>query len=125
MKRNEEHNAQAALFQWAFLECRRMPELALLFAVPNGGNRNARTGAMMKREGVRKGIPDIFLLCPRGKYHGMVLEMKSSTGSVKPEQKWWHQRFAEQGYHVTVCYSFEQAREEIENYLAQPKAKLC
>ena len=32
----------------------------VLFAVPNGGNRSAITGAILKAEGVMPGVADLF-----------------------------------------------------------------
>lgn len=72
-----EHNEQVALMKWWSLACNRycIAE-SLLFAIPNGGNRDVVTGALMKAEGVRAGVPDLFLSVPRGAYHGLFIEMK-------------------------------------------------
>ena len=53
--KTDEHREQAALFEWARYAGGRYPELALLFAVPNGGRRDAVTGARLKSEGVKAG----------------------------------------------------------------------
>ena len=63
-RRNEEHRIQAALFEWAKYASAKHPGLKLMFAIPNGGARDAVTGAMLKREGVKPGVPDIFLPMP-------------------------------------------------------------
>ena len=42
-----EHAEQAALVGWARLHEHRLPGLALLFAIPNGGRRDAVTGARL------------------------------------------------------------------------------
>ena len=55
-----EHSQQAALFCWAAQHVGSIPELALLFAIPNGGKRDKITGARMRAEGVKPGVPDIF-----------------------------------------------------------------
>lgn len=117
MRQSPEHNSQVALFHWAFLERRKYPELELMFAVPNGGQRNKIVAAKLKAEGVKAGVPDIMLPVARGKYHGMALEMKAAKGRISDEQKYWHERLAVQGYYVAVCYSFDAARIELENYL--------
>ena len=42
------------------------PKLArMLFAVPNGGKRDAKTGARMKYEGAVRGVADLILLIPK------------------------------------------------------------
>ncbi len=59
-----------------------MPSLSLMHAIPNGGARgndsqtNKIRGAMLKAEGVKKGVPDIFLPVPLNGYHGLYIEMK-------------------------------------------------
>jgi hypothetical protein len=58
MKRNnEEHLIQCGIIDWYDL---RYGD-GMLIAIPNGGARDARTGAMLKREGVRPGVWDLFL----------------------------------------------------------------
>lgn len=42
------------------------PKLArMLFAVPNGGKRDTKTGARMKYEGAVRGVADLILLIPK------------------------------------------------------------
>ena len=53
-----EHDEQVLIFKWARLSEGRWPELALLFAIPNGGHRHKAVAAKLKAEGVRAGVPD-------------------------------------------------------------------
>lgn len=48
----------------------------MLFAVPNGGKRDARTGAQMKYEGVLRGVADLILLVPKKGFASLCIEMK-------------------------------------------------
>lgn len=119
-----EHDEQATLFTWAKLE-RRFPELDLLFAIPNGGHRNMLVAKKMKAEGVRPGVPDMFLPVARGGYHGLFLEMKTEAnrpkrggkGGLSDLQLDWIERLKTQGYAVRVCYGFEEARNALIQYL--------
>ena len=54
-----EHAHQVALFDWANLHLGRMPELAAMYAIPNGGARSKATAGKLKAEGVKAGVPDI------------------------------------------------------------------
>lgn len=112
-----EHDEQAALIQWAFYKSGSISELALLFAIPNGGWRSPRTGARLKAEGVQPGVPDLCLPVARGPYHGLFIEMKTLKGKLSPEQKVWHAALREQGYRVEVCYGWEPATHTILIYL--------
>lgn len=51
----------------------------ILFAIPNGGARDAFTASILKMEGVLAGIPDLFWARPIGKYHGFFIETKVET----------------------------------------------
>ena len=112
-----EHAHQAALFMWAAYMTPRYPELALMFAIPNGGQRNAATGANLKAEGVKRGVPDLMLPVARRGWHGLFIEMKrpaskgKKAGSLSPEQRdFWHPRLTAEGYCVQTYWRFDDAR---------------
>jgi len=48
------------------------------------------TAQKLKKEGVKRGIPDIFLPCARGGSHGLFIEMKARDGKVSEEQAGVH-----------------------------------
>lgn len=120
-----EHQEQSRLMTWAAIKCREMPELALLFAVPNGGLRNLRVAAKMKAEGLKAGVPDLVLPVARGGYHALFIEMKTvnnrpkngGKGGVTQIQEWWHEKLIEQKNKVAVCYGSDEAIATIEQYL--------
>ena len=102
-----EHQEQVALFEWAELQKCTMPELGLLFAIPNGGQRDAKTGAKMKREGVKRGVPDICLPVARGGFNGMFLEMKFGKNRLTKTQDEWITNLFDAGYFVAVAYGLK------------------
>ena len=125
--RTTEHDIQSALFTWAQLQIAQHPELGLMFAIPNGGKREKRqdkkgrwfspTAQKLKKEGVKPGIPDIFLPCARGGSYGLFIEMKAPDGKVSLEQTGIHKLLREEGYAVIVCFSLESAITLITWYL--------
>ncbi len=115
--RSEEHRIQVALFKWAKYASARHSGLKLLFAVPNGGARDAVTGAMLKAEGVRPGVPDMFLPLPVGDYHGLFIELKTARGRPTPEQREWLMRLRHRGYAAVLCRGLDAAIETITRYL--------
>jgi hypothetical protein len=115
-----EHTDQVALFQWAGYNTANYPELELLFAVPNGTRTSIAVAAKMKAEGVKKGVPDIFLPCARGEFNGLFIEMKSLTNYPGPEQRKWIDALMKQNYYATVCHGWEQAVAVLTNYLNLP-----
>lgn len=126
---NSESKEQQALFAWWQYTHHSLglPE-TVLFAVPNGGRRDAVTGARLKAEGVRAGIPDICLAVARGGYHGLFLELKrpetpgSRKGQVSASQKVVQEALREQGYQCAVCYGARDAVSAICAYLTGGKA---
>lgn len=110
-----EHQEQVAFFQWWAVWSRGLPYLA--YAVPNGGARNAVTGAILKREGVMRGIPDIFIDWPRCGYHGLRIELKRRKGGVvSGEQREVIRRMEEVGYKVVVAKGWQEAAQAVESY---------
>lgn len=116
--RADEHREQVRLFAWARREEEGRPELGLLFAVPNGGRRDAVTGARLRDEGVRRGVPDVWLPVAREQWHGLVIELKASKGRATREQVEWLRRLGQEGYLALLCVGAEEAQSVIEQYLA-------
>jgi VRR-NUC domain. len=120
-----EHQEQKALFRLFKLHERRYPELALAHAIPNGGHRHAAVAAKLKAEGVRAGVPDIFIPAPRGNSHGLYVELKTKGGRVSDAQRKMMAALAGQGYACLVCYGWEPAWEEIKAYLEIADVLVC
>jgi len=120
-----EAQEQADLMQWlAYAEIRH-PELRLCHAIPNGGSRNPIEARHLKEQGVKPGIPDLFLPCARGGFHGLYIEMKRRQGGrVSIEQKKMIIALREQGFRVEVCEGWEAARDVIKEYMEGENGKL-
>lgn len=141
-KSGTEHAHQRALFAWAALNVGNDPRLALMFAIPNGGARDKITAGKLKAEGVKAGVPDIFLPVPGVRwvppdigvpiYHGLFIELKKPAvklkrgpngpgpwdhGGVSDEQKAHLDALTAQGYKCVVCYSWYEAANQIKLYL--------
>lgn len=109
---------QARIFEWAFWERGAMPELDMLFAVPNGGYRNKATAGRMKATGTKPGVPDMCLPVPVGKYHGLYIELKRQKGgTVSAAQKMWILKLNQQGYLARVCHGADEAINLIKAYM--------
>jgi hypothetical protein len=118
MSKISEHQEQVCLFQWAEINKEKYPELEWMFAIPNGGSRNKREGALLKAEGVKAGVSDIFLPVPRCGFHGLFLEMKKEHKGITSELQIDFQRFAlSQGYLAVVCHGAPKAKIVLDIYL--------
>lgn len=128
-KGSPEHDEQVKVFEWAEIMSSKIPELKLLMAIPNGASYGGGGGRWniakrMKEEGVRSGVPDIFLpvVKERGMHSpdvesGLWIEMKVGKNKPSEQQMWWLRELELQGYRAMVCYSAEDAIAEIEDYL--------
>lgn len=113
-----ESNEQQTLFAWARAMSGRYPELAMLYHIPNEGKRSVRTGARLKAEGLRAGVPDICLPVPRNGHHGLYIELKRRRNSrVTQEQMQWIGDLTAQGYVAAVCRGCDEAISLIRRYL--------
>lgn len=115
-----EHRAQVAVVTWATLARAEFPELALLFAIPNGGHRNVIVAKKLKAEGVKAGVPDLFLPVARGGYHGLFIEMKAGKNRPSQEQLELMNRLVLESYRCAVCYSSADAESILRHYLRLP-----
>lgn len=114
-----ESNEQQTLFEWARRQQGRWPELALLYHIPNEGKRSQRTGARLKAEGLKTGVPDICLPVARGGHHGLYIELKRRRNSrVTKEQLDWIAELVAQGYVAAVCRGCDEAISLITGYLS-------
>lgn len=114
-----EHSEQVALVEWWSMYARwKSLPASLLMAIPNGGARNAITGAMLKAEGVRAGVPDLFLAFPAGGLHGLFIEMKRARGgATSTAQKIVGELLSRAGYGVAVCHGWQDARDTVIRYM--------
>jgi len=108
-----ESKLQIAMVKWFRLQHPNH----LLFSIPNGGKRNYITAAIMKAEGTLSGVADLFLARGNGLYHGLFIEVKTTTGRQQPSQKEFEYLVSARGYKYVIVRTFDEFKEECENYL--------
>lgn len=152
-KSGTEHGEQAALFCWLQIAALHgwekacdertyvergfasegptvaIPELTWVFAVPNGGSRGSdkksamMVGAMMKAEGVKRGVSDLFVPIPRHGLSGLFIEMKRADGGTESkEQKAFGAAMQGFGFGYMVCHGWIEAANAIMAWMGAPKA---
>jgi hypothetical protein len=130
--RHEEDDHQKAIFLWAkqvrlnVLQHRGKQGSKLsdyLYAIPNGGKRNAREAVRLKAQGLMAGVPDMHLPIPASNYHSLYIELKRPVKKGRPKpvlsdlQKQVISRFIASGNACVVCYGFDEAKAAITKYL--------
>lgn len=141
-KPGTEHAHQCALFA-AIAIAHPLPPtgaehpLHWLFAIHNARDgSNAVAGAKAKAEGVKRGVPDLFLPQPmttdpetrnlfeRMSYHGCYIELKRpehathKNGNCSDDQLKWIRQLRRSGYYVNVAFGWHEALTQLQEYLA-------
>jgi hypothetical protein len=114
--KHEESSLQIECVEWF----KREYPNHVIFSQPNGGARNAITGAILKREGTMRGVPDLQVLFANNGYNGLFIEMKTKKGTQSEFQKefeWYCKKF---GYKYVICRTKIDFIKEIRMYLFQP-----
>lgn len=91
-----------------------------MYHIPNEGKRSAAMGARLKAEGLKAGVPDVCLPTAHGGYIGLYIEMKVKPNKPTEHQKQWLRDLRKAGHFTAVCYSWEEAKELIEEYIRLP-----
>jgi hypothetical protein len=113
-KSEQESTLQTQTAQW--LSMQYPPEKYLYFHPPNGGKRDAITGAILKRQGVRRGVSDWIFLEPRNGASGLIVELKTETGSMTAEQKEFLKMALQRGYVYAICRTLDNFIEIVNLY---------
>ena len=71
-----------------------------VIAIPNGGTRNFKEAAKLKREGVQAGVPDLCILAKNGAVFW--IELKTSAGRLQATQKAFHQFLSDIDHEVVT-----------------------
>lgn len=128
-RKHEEDDHQTALFDWLL---KQYPEeYNIIFAIPNGGKRDIREAARLKRQGVKAGVPDIFVpiskiylvecddnsLTPQQKIiPGLFIELKVRGRKETKLQVQMREHLVARGYAVAVCNGWEEAARYLKSY---------
>ena len=112
-----EHYHQAAVFEWAAMLRNRYPILGNLFSIPNSGKRSVGAAMFYKAEGLKSGVPDMFLAAARNGKNGLFIELKTKTGKLSGNQYEWMIHLQNAGYKVELCRGADEAIKTISEYL--------
>lgn len=117
-RKRDEQNLQIMVIQYL-----RVRYATALFTIsPQGMKLPMMVAVNLKRMGYRRGTPDIMIFSPRGKYHGLFIELKKDV-KQKPtkEQMDFILEARKIDYYACVCGDFISARETIDNYMRGAK----
>lgn len=117
---SDEDEEQKAVINWCQYNLGRWPELEYIFHVPNGEKREPWVGRKLELMGVKRGVPDLMLLVPRGGFHGLLLEMKridKNMSDLSKDQRRFLAFENVQGFATCVGFGSEDAIKKITAYM--------
>lgn len=101
-----EHAVQKAFFHYVRNRQANNPLYNLIMATPNQSDADgAAWSAQRKREGMAPGFPDISVLIPKHRFHGLFVELKLPEGRLKNTQKQWLQQLNQQNYLAVALFT--------------------
>lgn len=107
-----EHQIQSLLVK---LISEQYPDL-LYCATVGGARMSINQARMIKRQGYRKGVPDLIFYEPRSGFHGLCMEIKKKKGQPSPHQRAWIADLEQRGYQALICKGLDQCIEAFETY---------
>ena len=70
-----------------------------------------------KKSGYKRGFPDLFIYEPKGKWHGLAIELKVGYNRATKEQLYWRDELNKRGYISEICYTLDETISIIETYM--------
>lgn len=125
-----EGQEQAVLMRWLLGEKMRGEPVGQLYDaiyhVPNGGQRNKKTAADLKKQGVKSGVSDLVIMDARGGWHGLYMEFKASpphTAPLADSQHDWLALAEERGFCAVLAVGLEEAKAVLRAYASLPPSR--
>lgn len=108
--RHTESKIQQSVVEWFRYQYPKY----IIAAIPNGGYRNAREAAIMRKEGVLAGFSDLIIIA---EHNVLFMEMKTDGGKQSEAQKVFQNKVCKLGHEYVVSFSLESAILNIERWL--------
>ena len=92
----------------------------LYFHVVNESMMSVQGRVKAKRKGLKKGVSDIIILLKRGKFSGLIIELKrkdSTKNKASKEQLEFLDEVDEQDFYCAICYGLDEAKKCVQEYL--------
>lgn len=109
-----EHFIQVRLFH--YVETNYPEYYDDMYANPMGGYRPTQIGWEMTAEGAKTGQPDINVDCPKGRYFGLRLEVKSRIGTPSDKQLAKLERLNKRGYLAVLGWGYDECKKILDEY---------
>ena len=112
MQKQSEHEIQVACVNWF----RYQYPKAIIYAIPNGSQRNIIVASKLKAEGVLAGVPDLHIPISNGSYNGLYIELKAGKNKPTDNQITIMEKLQNEGNKCVVCWSLDEFMQEVKDY---------
>jgi hypothetical protein len=113
MNNQPEYHLQCQVVSWIELQHPKVVFCATL----GGVHQTILQGNRLKKQGYRKGIPDLLIFDQNLMHVGLALEFKAGKNKPSEHQKEWHIKLNERGWQVHTVWDFDSAVKIINHYL--------
>lgn len=83
--------------------------------IGNGEKRSARTGGLLKRLGLRPGLPDYLFIGPRGDHRWLELKRRG-RGRISETQLEFAELCRQRDIKHAICFSFDEAESVLRDW---------
>jgi hypothetical protein len=109
------------------LDCLRhhYPDVAAcVIHIANQRKTSALYGSLLKRMGVKKGVPDLLFPKPQKSFHGLWIEVKTEKGRLSIEQARFIDEASHDGYFACVCFGAQDVVDTVCGYFGLPRVEV-
>ena len=85
--------------------------------VANERKTSFQAGARLKAKGVKSGVPDCLIFEPNKEFNGLAIELKVKPNKTTENQNKWLNKLYDNHWECRVAYTFDEAKEIIDEYL--------
>lgn len=108
-----EYQVQKTIVQW--LQAHNIVHMS----IPNEAANNPIKGKHLKATGLHKGASDLFIAHACHNFHGMFLEVKTTTGVLRPEQMNFFRLVEKNNYFTSACWTIDEGLSILKWYLGK------
>lgn len=120
---HKEDDELMKFFDWVSWQQNSDPRLAAIYHVPNERRTSWFMGKILKRKGVRKGIPDVCCPVPIPPYVGLYAELKIKPNKLTIDQLTMLKLLSNLGHCTRIAWSADELIKICEDYLSGKLSK--
>lgn len=115
--KSSEDDELIAFFKYIEWQSNKDLRLSYIYHIANERRSSWAAGKRLKKNGVKAGVPDVFVPIPTKKHPGLYMEFKVDHNKPTDRQEYFLTGLASLGYVTKVVYSATEAIDVLNRYL--------